>query len=115
MSRRTRRTTHRVPAGPPVVPGAGSPPALPAARSQHSRTPTLEVLLRILRDLDAGSTELMCHPARVDRELRESSTYTEERERELDVLTHPDAVRAVRDEGLRLAHFGVLEMGSRGR
>lgn len=76
---------------------------------------TLEVLLRILRDLDAGSTELMCHPARVDRELRESSTYTEERERELAVLTHPDAVRAVRDEGLRLAHFGALEMGSRGR
>lgn len=70
---------------------------------------TLEVLLRLLRDVGAGSTEVMCHPARVDEELRASSTYVADRERELAALSHPDALAAVREEGLRLVHFGKLD------
>jgi predicted glycoside hydrolase/deacetylase ChbG (UPF0249 family) len=72
---------------------------------------TVEILLGILRRVGSGSTEVMCHPARVDRELRESSTYAEDRERELAVLTDPEVVVAVRDEGLRLVHFGALDRG----
>ncbi len=65
----------------------------------------LDVLLEILRGLQPGSTELMCHPARLDDELRATSSYVDARECELAVLTDP-AVRAALDEaGIRLADF----------
>ncbi len=67
---------------------------------------TLEHLLALLDGLEAGVTELMCHPARVDDELRSISTYTEERTRELAALTASEARRRVRELGIKLRHFG---------
>jgi predicted glycoside hydrolase/deacetylase ChbG (UPF0249 family) len=68
----------------------------------------LGVLLQILSDLAPGVTELMCHPARVDEALRFDSSYVDEREQELAVLTHPEAIRAIRQEGILLTHFAEL-------
>lgn len=68
----------------------------------------LEVLLEVLGELAPGVTELMCHPAKVDEVLRSDSSYVDERERELAVLTHPEAIRASREEGILLIHFGEL-------
>lgn len=68
----------------------------------------LEVLLEVLGELAPGVTELMCHPAKVDEALRSDSSYVDERERELAVLTHPEAIRASREEGILLIHFGEL-------
>lgn len=66
----------------------------------------LDVLREILAGMAPGTTELMCHPARIDPELRSSSGYVDERELELALLTDP-TVRALVDErGIRLAHFG---------
>ncbi len=56
-----------------------------------------------------GSTELMCHPARVDDELRAGSTYTDPRERELATLGGAAARDAVAALGLRLGTFADLE------
>lgn len=67
-----------------------------------------EVLLEILGTLQPGVTELMCHPARVDDELRESSTYTEAREEELRVLTDPVVSEFIREHDVQLTHFGAL-------
>jgi hypothetical protein len=69
---------------------------------------TLESLLLILDGLGAGSTELMCHPAVVDDELRAGSGYAEPRAQELRVLTSAAAKRAIRDAGIELVHFGAL-------
>ncbi|HEX2251889.1 MAG TPA: ChbG/HpnK family deacetylase [Thermoanaerobaculia bacterium] len=68
----------------------------------------LEDLVRVLSAAGPGSTELMCHPARVDDELRADSTYTDDRERELATLTDPAAREAVAALGFRLGHFGHL-------
>jgi predicted glycoside hydrolase/deacetylase ChbG (UPF0249 family) len=65
-------------------------------------------LRRILGELPAGVTELMCHPGRVDAELRSSSAYSQDRERELGLLTADATRRLVRDLGIRLVHFGDL-------
>jgi predicted glycoside hydrolase/deacetylase ChbG (UPF0249 family) len=65
----------------------------------------LDVLLDILDGLGAGSTELMCHPARVDDELRAGSSYAEPRARELSVLTSPSVRERLRERGIRLARF----------
>jgi hypothetical protein len=66
---------------------------------------TLPRLLAILRELPPGTTELMCHPARVDDELRQGSTYTDDRERELEVLTSAEARAEVVRLGVRLVGF----------
>ena len=68
----------------------------------------LEVLLEILGNLAPGVTELMCHPAKVDEALRLDSSYVDERDQELAVLTHPEAIRAIQEEGILLTHFGEL-------
>jgi len=71
----------------------------------------LEVLLEILAGLEPGSTEVMCHPGLADEELIAGSTYTRKRERELEILTHPEVLAAVRRRNIRLAHFGMLGAG----
>jgi predicted glycoside hydrolase/deacetylase ChbG (UPF0249 family) len=72
------------------------------------REATLEKLAAILDELPPGATELMCHPAVVDDELRRSSGYAEPRTRELAVLTSAAAREAVQAAGVELVHFGQL-------
>ncbi len=69
---------------------------------------TLANLEAIVMALGAGTTELMCHPAVVDDELRSSSGYAAPRDRELAVLTDPAARQAVERAGVALVHFGQL-------
>jgi len=68
-------------------------------------TASLPVLLEILSELESGTTELMCHPGRVDDTLRSGSSYVDERESELTVLTDPRAAAAVEELGVRLVNF----------
>ena len=69
---------------------------------------TLENLLAILDAVPPGTTELMCHPARVDAELRGSSGYADVREKELALLTDREVRQAVQALGIKLIHFGEL-------
>lgn len=69
---------------------------------------TLNDLIGIVEDLPMGTSELMCHPAVVDAELRSTSGYAEPRTRELDVLTNPAVRQAVQRSGVRLISFGQL-------
>ena len=70
-------------------------------------TVTVEALLKIISEVD-GTTELMCHPAVVDEELRSTSSYAEPRTRELAVLTDARVREAIEREGVELIHFGQL-------
>ncbi len=70
-------------------------------------TVTVEVLLKIIAAVE-GTTELMCHPAVVDEELRSTSSYAEPRTRELAVLTDRRVREAVERAGVQLIHFGQL-------
>lgn len=72
------------------------------------RSATSEDLLKILCEVGPGVTELMCHPARVDEELRAGSSYAEVRDREREILTHPETRAAIQSLGIRLVHFGDL-------
>ncbi len=72
------------------------------------RDATLDKLATILDEIPPGATELMCHPAVVDDELRRSSGYAEPRTLELAVLTSAQAREAVQAKGVQLVHFGQL-------
>ncbi len=67
----------------------------------------LDVLLEILASLGPGVTEIMCHPGYPDDELRRESGYADRRLHEIEVLTHPEALAAVRSLGLVPARFGA--------
>jgi predicted glycoside hydrolase/deacetylase ChbG (UPF0249 family) len=69
---------------------------------------TLEGMLAILGEIRPGVTELMCHPAVVDEELRAGSSYANQRTRELEVLTHREVRQALQALGIKLIHFGEL-------
>ena len=69
---------------------------------------TREALVRILGELKPGTTELMCHPAVVDQELRDTSSYAEPRTKELEVLTDPDIRQVVQASGIQLTTFASL-------
>ncbi len=65
-------------------------------------------LMQMLRELPNGTTELMCHPGRVDSDLALTSSYTADRERELALLTDSEVVATVRALNCKLIHFGEL-------
>ncbi len=69
---------------------------------------TLENLMTLLGRVDEGTTELMCHPAIVDDELRSSSGYAEPRARELEALTHAGARATLQALGIQLANYDAL-------
>ena len=68
---------------------------------------TLDYLLHLLRTLPEGTSELMCHPGYNDKALA-GSTYRGERERELELLTHPAARACATETGIDLVSFGVF-------
>lgn len=69
---------------------------------------TLESLVAVLGRLEMGTTELMCHPAVVDEELRATSGYAEVRDRELAALTHEEARQTLQAAGIRLINFAAV-------
>jgi predicted glycoside hydrolase/deacetylase ChbG (UPF0249 family) len=68
---------------------------------------TLDHLLSLLDTLPMGTTELMCHPG-YDEPALASSSYRQERETELRLLTHPDVKSRVHHLGIELVTFGAL-------
>ncbi len=71
---------------------------------------TLEHLLGLIDAVPEGISELMCHPGYVDEGLR-SSSYRDEREVELALLTHPAAREHAQAVGVELVSFSALAHG----
>ncbi|HIP97625.1 MAG TPA: carbohydrate deacetylase [Anaerolineae bacterium] len=69
---------------------------------------TVERLLRILEELPPGITEMMTHPGLADEQLLRESSYAVERERELELLCHPQVREKVAELDIELVNFSVL-------
>jgi predicted glycoside hydrolase/deacetylase ChbG (UPF0249 family) len=65
----------------------------------------LAKLLRYLRQLPEGTTEIMCHPGYVDDSLVAISQLREEREQELTVFRSPLIQETIRTLQLPLIHY----------
>jgi predicted glycoside hydrolase/deacetylase ChbG (UPF0249 family) len=66
----------------------------------------LPSMLRILRSLSQGTTELMCHPGYVDADLASAGgRLVPEREVELQALTASAVVQLTQAEGIRLISY----------
>ncbi len=67
------------------------------------------VLLRLIRNLPAGSVELMCHPGYCTGELLRARTRLKQsRERELEALLAPEVKAAVQAAGVELVNYRRL-------
>lgn len=77
---------------------------------QHTGKIGLERLIGLLEVLseDAGTIELMCHPAEPDEALLSGSSYAAERGVELEALTDPSVRAAVARLGIELVDFRGL-------
>jgi predicted glycoside hydrolase/deacetylase ChbG (UPF0249 family) len=70
---------------------------------------TLERLLRILEELPPGVSEMMTHPGLADEQLQRESSYAAQRERELELLCHPQVREKVSELDIELVNFNVLD------
>ncbi len=77
--------------------------------SFYGDSATLGHLLLIILDLEEGISELMCHPAEVDDELRSVSSYNDRRADELAALVHPSAREVINSSFVQLINFGDLK------
>jgi predicted glycoside hydrolase/deacetylase ChbG (UPF0249 family) len=75
---------------------------------QHRGHIEVDDLLAILRRLDDGVTELMCHPGEHDPDLIASSAYARERPIELATLTDPRIRAALERDRVALTTFAAL-------
>lgn len=70
---------------------------------------TLQGMKRLLQSLPEGTTEMMCHPGFMDKELEESSTRLQDsRELEVEILTNPDIRNLVASQGIRLIDYAFV-------
>jgi predicted glycoside hydrolase/deacetylase ChbG (UPF0249 family) len=70
---------------------------------------TLDNLVDLIGRAGTGVTELMCHPAVVDEELRSSSSYAEPRARELAALVRVDARATLQACGIQLVNWSAVQ------
>jgi predicted glycoside hydrolase/deacetylase ChbG (UPF0249 family) len=68
----------------------------------------LERWLTLLRNVPDGWSEVFCHPAYPDDELRRWATYVDERRTEIDVLTCAETREEVQRLGIQLRSFHDL-------
>jgi len=71
---------------------------------------TLKHLLAILGRLPEGTTEMMTHPGKVDEVLLAQSSYTWQREEEIELLCHPRVKGHLKELGIELVNFRVLAL-----
>jgi len=69
---------------------------------------TRENLLRIINNLQDGTSELMCHPGHVDGAFAKESVYNFQRERELKILTDPTIKQTITANNVKLITFSDL-------
>lgn len=70
---------------------------------------TREGIEQLLSNLPDGTTELMCHPGRVDEELRRTATRLQEsRQTELEILTDAGIRKLVASKGIRLISYRLV-------
>jgi predicted glycoside hydrolase/deacetylase ChbG (UPF0249 family) len=72
---------------------------------------TAETLRLVLGSLPEGTTELMCHPGRLDSRLSQTTSYYQYRPVEAEVLSQPHLRDWLGSLGVELIHFGALGRG----
>lgn len=66
-----------------------------------------ENFYKVISYLPFGISEVMCHPGKVDRDLRSISSFTAGREKEWRLFRSPQLRKQVFKQGIQLSHYGL--------
>lgn len=88
---------------------AGLPAPDHFIESFYGPTATIENLTQLLNQLQPGVTELMCHPAMIDPQLEQISSYVEPRMNELNALCDPTIKELLEKQGIELINYHHLQ------
>lgn len=77
----------------------------------YDETCRVEYLMGIFNQLGSGTAELMCHPGYADEDLLLHSSYAQQRQRELEVLTHPQVMDGLNRYQIELVNYASLQAG----
>lgn len=69
---------------------------------------SINTMKRVLKNSNGEVVELMVHPAIVDEELKKLSSYSNNRARELEILTSEELKKWIEDEGYMLIGYDGL-------
>ncbi len=69
---------------------------------------TYDMLMKLIRELGEGITEIMCHPGFAPDALMKESVYSKPRQRELGILLDPAIKNALDEYGIQLINFAQL-------
>jgi predicted glycoside hydrolase/deacetylase ChbG (UPF0249 family) len=69
---------------------------------------TYEVMMKIIGNLNDGTTELMCHPGFVPDAFMKESVYNKPRQRELGIVIDPAVRNAIDEHEIELVSFAEL-------
>ena len=75
----------------------------------YGKNVTLAYLENILKNLKEGITEIMCHPGYSDNFLKKRSSYTDNREKELEILTEPKILKLIEELDIKLISYRELK------
>ena len=78
-------------------------------RFEAARHWTIHSLLRVLRGLKNGVSELIVHPGYASPLLRKKSSFNRQRERELDALCSNDFKNILKEKAIALIRFDDLQ------
>lgn len=70
-----------------------------------------DTLKEIILNHPQGTLEIMCHPAEPEQLIYEISSYNSWREKELAILTSPEMINFIKQNGVRLVGFDALRKG----
>jgi len=73
--------------------------------SFYAEGATRDNLSALVENLQDGVSELMCHPGHPDNELRRISDYSDDREREVQILCDPEVPNLLDRHGVELIGF----------
>jgi len=76
--------------------------------SFYAEGATRDNLSALVENLQDGVSELMCHPGHSDDELRKMSDYSDDREREVQILCDPEIPNLLDRHGIELIGFDRL-------
>ncbi|AZS15485.1 carbohydrate deacetylase [Paenibacillus lutimineralis] len=62
-----------------------------------------------LLNLEYGITEIMVHPGYNSEELEKESSYTDMREKEIEILTSEETIKLIQSENIQLVNFNEIE------
>jgi len=77
----------------------------------YDKNTTMEILEQIFQEIAASDKEIFemnCHPAFIDYQLEEWSSYCHQRVNELKILTSEKVKKMLADNGILLANYEIL-------